>query len=268
MKRYKPINSSIRHVLLINRISLSLNKSFKRLTFYYKQFAGRNNSGSCSFFSKGGGCKKLYRIIDFKRIHSGLFATVKYLEYAPGRSAFIALLLYCNGFYSYIIAPFQLIVGSIVYSSINKCFSSINIGCTGKLLNIPVGTLLHNVELSPGIGGKLMRSAGSFGILLRKERLMYAVIRLRSGERRYVNINVFATIGSVSNFEHRYTNLGKAGRSRWLNRRPIVRGVAMNPVDHPHGGDTSSGKIHSTPWSIPTKGKPTRKTAYTFRVFF
>lgn len=268
MKKYKPINSSLRHVLSVNYAFLYTVGAMKNLTVYYKQFAGRNNCGRCSFFSKGGGKKKLHRIVDFKRVYTGLFATVKYLEYSPGRSSFIALLLYCNGFYAYIIAPFQLLNGAIVYSSANILLSSINIGCTGRLRNIPVGTIIHNLEISPGLGGKLMRSAGTFGILLKKEHLIYSVVRLRSGEKRYINLNAIATIGSVSNFEHRYVCLGKAGRSRWLNKRPGVRGVAMNPIDHPHGGDTSSGKVHSTPWSVPTKGKPTRKTIRNFLVTF
>lgn len=268
MRKYKPINSSLRHVLLVNHSYLCHVHALKKLTTSIKQHAGRNNSGKCCFFSKGGGRKILHRIVDFKRIYYGLCAEVKCIEYDPGRSSFIALILYCNGFYSYIIAPFQLSAGNIVLSSINLPVSAIDIGCTNLLYNIPVGTLIHNLEVLPNTGGKLLRSAGSFGLLLRKENSLYAVVRMRSNERRYFNINVAATIGSVSNFEHRYVCLGKAGRSRWLNKRPIVRGVAMNPIDHPHGGDTSSGKVHSTPWSVPTKGKPTRHVKRNFLASF
>jgi large subunit ribosomal protein L2 len=207
-------------------------------------------------------------MVDFKRLYHGLPAKVCSIEYDPYRSSFIALILYSSGFYSYIVAPFQLSVGTTIISSASRSMSSIDIGYTGKLTNIPVGTIIHNLETTPSDGGKLLRSAGSFGLLLRKEDMYVAVIRLRSGEKRYFNLNVAATIGSISNFEHRYTNLGKAGRSRWLGRKPSVRGVAMNPIDHPHGGDTSGGKVHSTPWSVPTKGKPTRRTQRNFLAAF
>lgn len=268
MRKYIPLNPSLRHVLLINHSYLCRRKSLKQLTNTIKQHAGRANSGKCSVFNRGGGKKALYRVIDFKRIYYGLPAQVRCIEYDPYRSSFIALILYSNGFYSYILAPFQLSIGSTVLSSTNAPISSVNIGYTGKLANIPVGTIIHNLGVLPNTSGQLLRSAGSFGLLLRKEGLFLAVIRLRSGERRYFNSSAIATVGSVSNFEHRYICLGKAGRSRWLGRRPIVRGVAMNPVDHPHGGDTSGGKVHSTPWSVPTKGKPTRHIKRNFLAAF
>lgn len=268
MHKYKPLNPSLRHVLLTNRSYLCCKKSLKQLTTSTKRHAGRANTGRCSLFNRGGGSKALYRIIDFRRIYYGLPARVCCVEYDPYRSSFIALVLYSNGFYSYIIAPFQLNNGSIVLSSVSLSMSSVDIGYTGKLINIPIGTIIHNLSAMPNGRGKFLRSAGSFGLLLRKEGLSLAVIRLRSGERRYFNTNITATIGSVSNFEHRYVCLGKAGRSRWLGRRPSVRGVAMNPIDHPHGGDTSSGKVHSTPWSVPTKGKPTRHTKRNFLAAF
>lgn len=268
MRKYKPLNPSLRHVLLTNRSYLCCKKSLKQLTSNIKQHAGRANTGRCSLFSRGGDRKALYRIVDFKRIHYGLPARVCCIEYDPYRSSFIALILYTNGLYSYIIAPFQLSTDSTVLSSISMSMSSVDIGYTSKLSNIPVGAIIHNLAAMSNGSGKFLRSAGSFGLLLRKESQFLTVIRLRSGERRYFNSDVTATIGSVSNFEHRYVCLGKAGRSRWLGRRPIVRGVAMNPIDHPHGGDTSCGKVHSTPWSVPTKGKPTRHTKRTFLAAF
>lgn len=268
MKKYKPITSSLRHVLLVSHAFSHKIAALKSLTYYMVNSAGRTNAGRCSLFNRGGGRRMLYRIVDFKRCYYGLQAEVVRIEYDPSRTAFIALLLYRNGFYSYIIAPFQLLTGGAVISSASMSLSMVDIGCTGTLRNIPAGTMIHNLELSSGFGGKLMRSAGSFGMLLRKEGSFYSVVRLRSGERRYISSGCFATIGSVSNLEHRYVALGKAGRRRWLNRRPCVRGVAMNPVDHPHGGDTSGGKVHMTPWSIPTKGKPTRRTVRGFLAHF
>jgi len=261
MKNYKPINSSLRHVLLVDK-SIYVRSGchpVKQLSTYFVSFAGRNNSGRISVYNKGSGVRFMHRILDFKRYHTGIPAKVINIEYDPSRTAFIALLLYRNGFFSYIIAPFQIFDGNVLFSS-NMAFLSINeIGSQGNLCNISAGTLIHNLSIYPGCGGKLLRAAGCFGLLLRKENIKYSVVRLRSGEKRYINNKCTATIGAVSNFEHRYIILGKAGRSRWLHCRPKVRGVAMNPVDHPHGGDTSSGKVHMTPWSVPTKGKPTRK---------
>lgn len=261
MKKYKPINSSLRHVLLVNKsiYICSGRDTIKRLSTHSLSLAGRNNSGRISVFGKGSGVKSLYRILDFKRYYNGIPAQIISINYDPSRTAFIALLLYRSGFFSYIVAPFQVSSGNILFSSC-KIFLSINeIGSHGILYNISAGTLIHNLSTNPTCGGKLLRAAGCFGLLVRKENIKYSVVRLRSGEKRYFNNKCTATIGAVSNFEHRYISLGKAGRSRWLCRRPKVRGVAMNPVDHPHGGDTSSGKVHMTPWSVPTKGKPTRK---------
>jgi len=224
---------------------------------FYKQYAGRGKDGRCCFFNRGGGNKLLYRVVDFKFKYLGIPGIVKQIEYDPHRSAFIALIYYISGVYGYMLAPLQLFSGAKINSSSKMVLSSISIGYTGILYRIPVGTIVYNLGILPYSGGKLMRAAGSFGVLLRKE-YPYAVVKMRSGERRYLSIMSYATVGSVSNFEYRYIQLGKAGRARWLNNRPSVRGVAMNPIDHPHGGDTSGGKVHSTPWGVPTKGKPTR----------
>lgn len=261
MRNYKPTNSSLRHVLLVKHPTQVIIGShpFKHLSIKYLNRAGRNNVGRISVFHRGGGTKAIHRIIDFKRSYYGLPAEIINIEYDPGRSAFIALLLYKNGFFSYILSPFQLNIGSTVYSSINIRMEMNDVGNHGLLANIPPGTIICNLENTPDAGGTLLRAAGCFGMLLRKENMKYSVVRLKSGEKRYINSTCCATIGAVSNFEHRYIKLGKAGRSRWLGNRSVVRGVAMNPVDHPHGGDTSSGKVHKTPWSIPTKGKSTRK---------
>lgn len=260
MKKYKPITPSLRHVLLINTsVYAAKCHPIKQLSTYFVMSGGRNNSGKISVFNRGGGAKFIHRIVDFRRHYCGIPAKIINIEYDPGRTAFIALLLYKNGFFSYILSSFQLSIGNIIYSS-NRLFLSINeIGSHGILSNISAGTLIHNLENSPSCGGKLLRAAGSFGLLLRKDNVKYSVVRLRSGEKRYINNKCTATIGVVSNYEHRYISLGKAGRSRWLHFRSKVRGVAMNPIDHPHGGDTSSGKVLVTPWSFPTKGKPTRK---------
>jgi len=270
MKKYKPINSSLRHVLLVDR-SMQINSkssSLKHLTVKHINIAGRNNTGRISVFNRGGGAKIIYRIIDFKRYYYGIPAQIISIDYDPSRTAFIALLLYKNGFFSYILSPFQLTVGSAVVSTINASININNIGNHGLLTNIPPGTIIHNLENMPNSGGTFLRSAGCFGLVLRKENIKYSVVRLKSKEKRYINNNCHATIGAVSNYEHRYIKLGKAGRSRWLNHRPVVRGVAMNPVDHPHGGDTSGGKVHRTPWSVPTKGKPTRKKEHKYLTTF
>lgn len=263
MRKFTPITPSLRHYISVNHRFTNTVRVFKRLTYFFKQHAGRGNKGRCCFFNRGSGNKFLYRTVNYKNMCIGVPCTILQLEYDPCRSAFIALVYYYNGVYSYILAPFQLYHGAILYSSSELVLSSINIGYTGILSNIPVGSLVYNVGILKHTGGILMRAAGSFGVLLRKER-SYAVVRMRSGERRYVSILSYGTIGSVSNFEYRYIRFGKAGRLRWLGYRPTVRGVAMNPIDHPHGGDTSGGKVHSTPWSIPTKGKPTRRTKRSF----
>lgn len=223
---------------------------------------GRNNAGRTTTRHRGGGHKQLYRIIDFRRNKDGVPATVERLEYDPNRSAHIALLLYADGERRYIIAPRNVQAGEQLMSGSE---APIRAGNTLKLRNIPVGTQVHCVELKPGKGAQLARSAGAAVQLVAREG-NYATLRLRSGEMRRVLVECRATIGEVSNSEHGLRKLGKAGAKRWRGKRPTVRGVAMNPVDHPHGGGegkTSGGRHPVTPWGVPTKGYKTRKNKRT-----
>lgn len=225
---------------------------------------GRNNHGHMTVRHRGGGHKRRFRVIDFKRNKIGVPGRVSSVEYDPNRSARIALITYADGERRYILAPVGLGVGDTVLSSPN---ADIKPGNCMKLKNIPVGTTVHNVELRPGKGAQMVRSAGTSAQLMAREG-SYATLRLPSGEFRKVLVECRATIGQVSNPEHSNIKIGKAGRSRWLGRRPSVRGVAMNPVDHPHGGGegrTSGGRHPVTPWGFPTKGKPTRKNKSTDR---
>jgi large subunit ribosomal protein L2 len=218
---------------------------------------GRNNHGHITSRHRGGGHARLYRKIDFKRDKIGVPGTVRTIEYDPNRSARIALVSYADGEKRYILAPVGLKVGDAVISSSK---ADIKPGNSLKLKSIPIGTIVHNIELRPGKGGQLSRSAGAGSQLMAKEG-SYATLRLPSGEFRKVLIECRATVGTVGNTEHANLSLGKAGRSRWLGRRPSVRGVVMNPVDHPHGGGegrTSGGRHPVTPWGKPTKGKKTR----------
>lgn len=219
---------------------------------------GRNNAGRITCRHRGGGHKRRYRMIDFKRNRIGIPAVVKAIEYDPNRSSRIALLHYVDGVKSYILAPDQLKVGDQVVSSRN---ADIQPGNSMPLQYIPLGTMIHNIELKKGKGGQMVRSAGTAAQLMAKDE-SYAHVRLPSGEVRLVNIACRATIGQVSNIDHSHVRLGKAGRTRWLGRRPHVRGVAMNPVDHPMGGGegrSSGGRHPCTPWGKPTKGYKTRK---------
>ena len=219
---------------------------------------GRNNAGRITCRHRGGGHKRRFRVIDFKRNRIGIPATVKAIEYDPNRSSRIALLSYSDGVKSYILAPDQLKVGDVVISSRH---ADIKPGNSLPLRHIPLGTMIHNVELKRGRGGQMVRSAGTAAQLLAKDE-SYAHVRLPSGEVRLVNIDCRATVGQVSNLDHVHVRLGKAGRKRWLGRRPSVRGVAMNPVDHPMGGGegrSSGGRHPCTPWGKPTKGFKTRK---------
>jgi large subunit ribosomal protein L2 len=222
-----------------------------------RKSGGRNNAGQVTAWHRGGGHKRRYRIIDFKRDKQNIPAKVASIEYDPNRSAHIALLHYKDGEKRYILAPVGLKVGSIVLSSHE---ADIKPGNCLKLSNIPVGTVVHNVELKPGKGGQLARSAGSSTQLIAKEG-KNAILRLPSSEMRMVPVECRATIGQVGNIEHENLSLGKAGRARWSGRRPHVRGVAMNPVDHPMGGGegrSSGGRHPCTPWGVPTKGYRTR----------
>ena len=265
LKQYKPITPGQRGLVLIERSELFKGKPIKKLTKGLTKSGGRNNTGRITSWQKGGGHKKKYRIIDFKRSKLDVEATVERIEYDPNRSAFIALIKYDDGELSYILAPQKLLIGSKVISS-NK--ADIKPGNAMPLNAVPVGTIIHNVELKPGKGGQIARSAGSYVQLIGKD-LSYSILRLTSGEVRLVLSTCMCSIGAVSNQDNQNQNFGKAGRKRWMGKRPSVRGVAMNPIDHPHGGGegrTSGGRHPVTPWGKPTKGKRTRNNKKTDRL--
>ncbi len=258
LKKFKPYTPSRRFMTVADFSVLTKKEPEKSLTESLHSTGGRNNLGRVTVRFRGGGHKRLYRIIDFKRNKDNIPAKVVSIEYDPNRSAWIALLVYTDGEKRYIIAPEGLKVGDTVMSGEDV---DIVVGNALPLKSIPVGTLIHNVELKIGKGGQLCRSAGTYAQLLAKEG-DYAHLRLPSGEVRLVHVNCRATIGQVSNQEHENIKLGKAGRSRWLGRRPHVRGVAMNPIDHPMGGGegrSSGGRPSCSPWGWPTKGYRTRK---------
>jgi large subunit ribosomal protein L2 len=262
LKQYKPNTPGQRGLVLVDKSDLYKGKPVKKLTEGLNKSGGRNNSGKITMWQRGGGHKRRYRIIDFKRTKKDLFGTVERLEYDPNRSAYIALIKYEDSELKYIIAPQRLNVGDKVVSS-NK--ADIKPGNCMPLSSVPVGTIIHNVELKPGKGGQLARSAGSYVQLIGKD-VSYSILRLMSGEVRFVLSSCLCTVGAVSNPDNQNTNLGKAGRNRWLGKRPSVRGVAMNPVDHPHGGGegrTSGGRHPVTPWGKPTKGYRTRNNKRT-----
>jgi len=263
LKSYKPITPSLRQLVIVDREGLWKGKPVKALTRGKSNTGGRNNHGHITSHHMGGGHKRRLRTIDFKRRGKfGVAATVERLEYDPNRSAFIALIKYADGELSYILAPQRIKAGDEVMSGERV---DIKPGNAMPLGNMPVGTIVHNVELKKGAGGKLARSAGNYAQLVGKDS-GYAQIKLSSGELRVVPSECLATVGAVSNPDNQNTVIGKAGRSRWLGRRPVVRGVAMNPVDHPHGGGegrTSGGRHPVTPWGKPTKGKKTRKNKAT-----
>ena len=265
LKQYKPITPGQRGLVLIDRSELFKGKPVKKLTKGLTKSGGRNNTGRVTSWQKGGGHKKKYRIIDFKRTKLDVEATVERIEYDPNRSAFIALIKYDDGELSYILAPQKLLIGNKVISS-NK--ADIKPGNAMPLNAVPVGTIIHNVELKPGKGGQIARSAGSYVQLIGKD-LSYSILRLASGEVRLVLSTCMCSIGAVSNQDNQNQNFGKAGRKRWMGKRPSVRGVAMNPIDHPHGGGegrTSGGRHPVTPWGKPTKGKRTRNNKKTDRL--
>ena len=262
LKQYNPMTPAQRGLVLIDRSNLFKGKPVKKLTQGISKTGGRNNSGRITSWQKGGGHKRRYRLIDFKRKKFDVEATVERIEYDPNRSAFIALLKYEDGELSYILAPQKLSSGDKVISSKK---ADIKPGNAMLLSSVPVGTIVHNVELKPGKGGQLARSAGSYIQVIGKD-LSYSILRLTSGEVRFVLSSCMCSIGSVSNPDNQNQNFGKAGRSRWLGKRPTVRGVAMNPIDHPHGGGegrTSGGRDPVTPWGVSTKGKKTRNNKKT-----
>lgn len=258
IKKYKPITPGLRFKTSDAFDDVTKKQPEKSLTVPLKRTGGRNNQGRITLRFRGGGHKKKYRIIDFKRDKRGVPATVKAIEYDPNRSARIALLTYADGEKRYIIAPDGLKVGDTVMAGEN---AEIRVGNALPLERIPLGLMIHNVELYPGKGGQIARAAGVAAQLVAKEE-GWGLIKMPSGELRKFKLNCYATIGQVSNQDHINISLGKAGRKRWLGRRPHVRGVAMNPVDHPMGGGegkTSGGRHPVSPWGLLAKGKKTRK---------
>jgi large subunit ribosomal protein L2 len=262
LKSYKAITPSLRQLVIVDRSGLWKGKPVKALTRGKSESGGRNNHGHITAHHRGGGHKRRLRLVDFKRRKFDVAATVERLEYDPNRSAFIALIKYTDGELAYILAPQRLKAGDQVVSGERV---DIKPGNAMPLASMPVGTIVHNVELKKGRGGQLARSAGTYAQLVGKDA-GYAQIKLNSGELRLVPAECLATVGAVSNPDQQNIVIGKAGRTRWLGHRPVVRGVAMNPVDHPHGGGegkTSGGRHPVTPWGKPTKGKKTRKNKAT-----
>ena len=257
MKSFNPVTPSLRGTVLVNRSELWKGKPVKTLTEGKHSTGGRNNSGRITSRFRGGGHKQAYRVVDFKRRKFDVVATVERLEYDPNRTAFLALLKYADGELNYIIAPQRLNVGDTVVAGLK---ADIKPGNAMPLAAIPVGTIVHNIELKMAAGAKIARSAGTYAQLVGKDS-GYAQIKLSSGELRLVRSECMATIGAVSNPDHGNVQIGKAGRARWMGRKPHNRGVTMNPIDHPHGGGegrTSGGRHPVTPWGKPTKGAKTR----------
>tara|TARA_B110000503_G_scaffold88455_1_gene134082 strand:+ start:2694 stop:3518 length:825 start_codon:yes stop_codon:yes gene_type:complete len=262
LKKYNPTTPSQRGLIRVDKSELWKGRPHKPLTEGLTKTGGRNNLGRMTARHRGGGHKRLYRIIDFKRNKLDSVATIERIEYDPNRSAYIALIKYDDGVFSYILAPAKMKVGDQVVSSVS---ADIKTGNCLPLKNIPVGTLVHNVEMKPGKGGQIARSAGTSVSIVGKDS-GYAQIKLSSSEVRLIPLDCMATIGILSNADKKNSIIGKAGRNRWLGKRPHVRGVAMNPVDHPHGGGegkTSGGRHPVTPWGKSTKGKKTRNNKLT-----
>lgn len=263
LKQFKPTTPGQRQLVLVDRSELYKGKPVKTLTEGLKSNGGRNNLGRITVRFRGGGHKRTYRLVDFRRREqAGKPAEVQRIEYDPNRTAFLALLKYEDGSLSYILAPQRLAVGDKVVAG-----DSVDVkpGNAMLLSAIPVGTLVHNVELKIGKGGALARSAGTYAQIVGRDQ-GYVALRLNSGEQRLVHGGCYATVGAVSNPDHMNVSIGKAGRNRWLGRKPHNRGVAMNPVDHPHGGGegrTSGGRHPVSPWGVPTKGKKTRRNKRT-----
>jgi large subunit ribosomal protein L2 len=257
LKQYNPTTPAQRGLVLVDKSQLWKGKPVKALTEGKSKTGGRNNKGHVTSRGIAGGHKQRYRFIDFKRRKWDAEGTVERLEYDPNRTAFIALISYADGEQAYIIAPQRLAVGDKVLAAKK---TDVKPGNAMELGQVPVGTIVHNVEMKPMKGGQIARSAGTYVQVVGRDRGM-VIVRLNSGEQRYIHGECMATIGAVSNPDNQNTNLGKAGRSRWLGKRPLTRGVAKNPVDHPHGGGegrTSGGRHPVTPWGKPTKGARTR----------
>jgi large subunit ribosomal protein L2 len=264
LRLFKPVTPSQRGLVQVDRSGLWKGRPVKALTEGKRKTGGRNNNGRMTGRHIGGGHKQRQRVVDFKRRKFDMTATVERLEYDPNRTAFIALIRYDDGELAYILAPQRLKAGDKIVSGERV---DIKPGNALPLKNIPVGTIVHNVEMKAGRGGQLARSAGTYVQLVGRDQ-GYALLRLASGEMRMVRGECMATIGAVSNPDQQNIKIGKAGRTRWLGKRPVVRGVAMNPVDHPHGGGegrTSGGRHPVTPWGKSTKGKKTRNNKATDR---
>ena len=262
LKTFNPTSPSRRALVQVDRSQLYKGKPEKALTEGQSKKGGRNNRGRITMRRQGGGHKQSYRIIDFKRRKFDIPGTVLNLQYDPNRTAFIALIEYRDGEKAYILAPQRLAEGDTIIASAS---ADVKPGNAMPLRAMPVGTIIHNIEMKPGKGGQIARSAGTYAQLVGRDG-GYAQIRLKSGEMRMILQTCMATVGAVSNPDHMNINLGKAGRKRWLGKRPQVRGVAMNPVDHPHGGGegrTSGGRHPVTPWGKPTKGARTRSNKST-----
>jgi large subunit ribosomal protein L2 len=265
VKRYRPTSAGQRFITTIDTKDLTKKKPERSLIEVKKKHSGRNNNGHITVRHKGGGTRRQYRIIDFKRQKDAIPAKVAAIEYDPNRSARIALLNYKDGEKRYILAPAGLEIGQVVESGEG---ADIKLGNCLPIKNIPLGTVIHNIELRPGEGGKLVRSAGSSAQLMAKEG-DYAQVRMPSGEVRKIAMVCRATIGQLGNLDHENVVIGKAGRIRHMGKRPSVRGIAMNPVDHPHGGGearSTSGRPPTTPWGQMTMGKKTRRNKRTSKM--
>src|ERR1700743_1524991 len=264
LKTYKPTTPGLRQLVIVDRSELHKGKPVKALTEGKPEKGGRNNAGRITVRFRGGGHKQTYRIVDFKRRKLDVAGKVERLEYDPNRTSFIALVKYADGEQAYIIAPQRLSVGDEVVAGVQV---DVKPGNAMPLANIPVGTIVHNIEMKIGKGGALARSAGTYAQIVGRDQ-GYVSLRLNSGEQRLVHGQCFGTVGAVSNPDHINISRGKAGRSRWLGRMPHNRGVTMNPVDHPHGGGegkTSGGRHPVTPWGQPTRGFKTRNNKRTDR---
>jgi len=257
LKSYNPTSAARRGLVLVDKSQLFKGKPVKALTEGLHKSGGRNNQGHATARGIGGGHKRRYRIVDFKRRKWDMAAVVERIEYDPNRTAFIALVKYEDGELNYILAPQRLAVGDTVVAGKK---TDVKPGNAMEIGQMPVGTIVHNVEMKPGKGGQIARAAGTYVQVVGRDRGM-VIVRLNSGEQRYIRSDCMATVGAVSNPDNANQNLAKAGRSRWLGKRPLTRGVAKNPVDHPHGGGegrTSGGRHPVTPWGKPTKGARTR----------
>ncbi len=262
LKKYNPVTPSQRQLVIVDRSGLHKGPPVKALTQGKSSQGGRNNNGRITVRFRGGGHKQAYRLVDFKRRKFDVPGEVERLEYDPNRTAFIALVKYQDGEQAYILAPQRLAKGDTVVAGEHV---DVKPGNAMPLANIPVGTIVHNIELKIGKGGQIARSAGTYAQIVGRDQ-EYVILRLNSAEQRLVHGRCMATVGAVSNPDHMNISIGKAGRKRWLGRRPHNRGVVMNPIDHPHGGGegrTSGGRHPVTPWGKPTKGKKTRSNKST-----